>query len=218
MTERGTGPPIEVLLRRLIETPADFRAEPAFGRQSDPTTATDRNPDEGGEGGPIVVAAIVSDVLVSLGGRPLSVEEARRYKPRRSAAARNRLRATAIGAWLVAGFDAGAEPGLDEDRLGAVRIFLDQTVADLAELVDASTLADDPERREELARLLLRDLDLVPEGETEAQAGDRLTTLDSINRQRVMEQAREAERRAAEVRRALEEQRAAEAAAKASRE
>ena len=59
---------------------------------------------------------------------------------------------------------------------------------------------------------------VVPAGETEAQAEDRLATLDSTGRARVEAEARAAEERAREVRAAMERQRAAEAAARASRE
>ena len=70
----------------------------------------------------------------------------------------------------------------------------------------------------ELARRCVHALGLVPAGETQAQAVDRLNTLDSAERARVVAATLEAERRAEEVRQAMHAKAAAEAAAKASRE
>lgn len=209
------GPPIEVLIRRLIDTPTEFLAEPLFARRKKAVG-----------GSSVDVAAVVSDTFVALGGHPLKVDEARVFRPRKSARARNWLRCVLIGSWLVAHFDPSPDPSSDTNpgrntgspNLASVEVFLTHRLSELSDLVDAARLVDDAERREELARLLLRDLSLLPAGETQAQADDRLATLDSVNRKRVMDQARSAELRAAEVRRALESKRAAEAAAKASRE
>jgi hypothetical protein len=88
----------------------------------------------------------------------------------------------------------------------------------MADFVPARDLVTDPDRREELARRCLRALGLLPGGETAAQAADRLGTLDSVERARVIAATRDAELRAAEVRKAMQAQAAAEAAAKASRE
>ena len=69
-----------------------------------------------------------------------------------------------------------------------------------------------------MVRLCLRDLGLRPEGETEAQAQDRLTTLSTAERSRVLAAARQAEERARAVREAMAKQAAEEAAAQYSRE
>ena len=98
------------------------------------------------------------------------------------------------GAWLGTGLDA------------------------LAGLVAADLFVTDADRREELARLCLAALDLVPEGETGTQAADRLHALGSVQRNRVIQEMKEKERRAREVRKKMQEKRAREAAAKANRE
>jgi hypothetical protein len=54
-----------------------------------------------------------------------------------------------------------------------------------------------------LVRRLLHELDLRPAGETAAQAADRLQTLDSAERERVLREAAKAERRAQAVRDAM---------------
>ncbi len=76
----------------------------------------------------------------------------------------------------------------------------------------------DPDRREELSRLCLRALNLRPAGETAAQAQDRLTTLNTVERQHVIAAARAAEERARQIREAMAKQAAEEAADKWSRE
>jgi hypothetical protein len=72
----------------------------------------------------------------------------------------------------------------------------------------------DPDRRMELARWVLAGLGLVPEGESEAEAADRLAALDSVSRARVLAETRAAARRAEEIRAALRAEAAAEAAAR----
>jgi hypothetical protein len=76
----------------------------------------------------------------------------------------------------------------------------------------------DPKRREEIVRSMLAMLELLPEGETEAQADDRLTRVSSAQRKRLLAAAREAEARAEVVREALAAKAAQEAADKYTRE
>ncbi len=83
---------------------------------------------------------------------------------------------------------------------------------ELAELVKAPQLIADSDRREELSRLCLKALDLRPAGETAAQAQDRLTTLNTAERQRVVAAARAAEERARQIREAMAKKAAEEAA------
>jgi hypothetical protein len=98
------------------------------------------------------------------------------------------------------------------------KLLLSEALTGLAKLVRPDSIINDPDRREELVRLCLQGLDLVPEGETAVQAADRLTTLDSVERERVIRQTRQAEARAREIREAMARNRAEEAAARYSRE
>jgi hypothetical protein len=79
-------------------------------------------------------------------------------------------------------------------------------------------MVGDPDRREELVRVCLAELGLRPRGETVAQAMDRLNTLDSVERKRVVDQTREAEARARQIREAMARRAAQEAAARYSPE
>src|SRR5262245_60012946 len=68
-SEPDEGSPLEVLLRRLLETPAEFLAEPRVG------TA-----------GEVDVAAVVWDVLRDLDDRPLDEAELAPFRPAGTAA------------------------------------------------------------------------------------------------------------------------------------
>jgi hypothetical protein len=175
------GPILETLLRRLAECPAEFLAQPRIG-----------------SAGTVDTAAVVSDLLHDLGGPPLSEVEAALFRTDERAQ-RNRLRAVLVACWLL------HDPWFcAEGRFAAgARQFLAKEVGELAKLVQAPQLISDPDRREELARLCLRTLGLRPAGETAAQAEDRLTTLNSLERQRVIREAQAAEERARQVREAM---------------
>lgn len=184
------------LVHRLAACPDDFLAPPRVGGS-----------------GTVAVAAVVGDTLHGLDAELPAEWLASLSPPAADDASTNWLRAVLVTCWLathpaLAGLVRG-------DQLLAL---LAGDVHRLAGLVRADHLVADVDRREELARLLLRAAGVVPAGESAAHAMDRLATLDSATRLRVEAEARAAEERAREVREALERKRAAEAAARASRE
>ncbi|AKF07018.1 hypothetical protein [Sandaracinus amylolyticus] len=191
-----SGPDIATLVRRLAETPEDFLAAPRIGAS-----------------GVIDVAAIVGDVLWEVSGQPMDRSSLTPLDEAHASRA-NLLRLRAIAAWLF------HEPSLRRPELAKAMLafLLAKELEELATLVDASLFVRDPERREELARRALLALEMVPDGETEAQARDRLSSLDSVERTRVIEAARQAEARARRVRVEMARKAAEEAAAKVSRE
>ena len=195
MTE---GPPLERLTQRLQACPAAFLRPPRIGDQ-----------------GEVVVEAIVADVLRRLAGDPLArvsvaplVRTGRRPKPVGA------LRLALVTAWLVA----------DDAFLGApevvrrARTLFEEGLEPFAEVVPADDCVTDAGRREELARYVLSALSLRPQGETDAQAADRLATLDTVARLRVVRESQLAEERARRIREAMERKAREEAAAKAMRE
>jgi hypothetical protein len=93
-------------------------------------------------------------------------------------------------------------------------LFLADGLARLARLVKPERLLRDADRREEFVRLCLKLLDLRPNGETEIDAADRLNSLDSFERERVVRATAVAERRAREVREAIARRQAQEAASR----
>lgn len=182
------GPPLETLLRRLADTPPDFLDAPRAGGTGD-----------------VAVAAVVNDLLARGPGRA-SLSELQRFEGGREEA--GRLRMTLLMTWLLA--DGSLQPHLASRA--AVLALLDGTAAELAALAPVTKYLHDPDRREELVRVLLARLDLRPHGETAEQAADRLSALSATERRRLLEASRAAEARAREIREALV-RKAAEASA-----
>ena len=191
------GPPLETLTRRLAECPPEFLAEPRIGAA-----------------GSIQVAAVVSDLLRDLGGQPLSPAEAAAFQSDRPKADRNRLSLALLGCWVLHDPWFRARPG----TAPMAQRLLAGGLTELAQATPAGQFVADPDRREELARVCLREMGLRPAGETLAQAKDRLMTLNAAERTRVVKAARKAEQRAADIREAMRRKAEEEANAKATRE
>jgi hypothetical protein len=192
------GPPLELLLRRLAETPSDFLGTPVFDGKGD-----------------VNVAALIVDVLASHGHAIAPADLAQLNRPAGNAKLRqNWLTLAAVTCWLL------HETPLATKRLShqALRTLFFETSLALAEEARAEQYLYEDDRREELARTVLRDTGLRPRGESIAQAQDRLHALSSVERRRLVEAARAAEKRAREIREALERKAAEEAADKYTRE
>lgn len=182
------GPPLETLLRRMADTPPDFLDDPRIGAS-----------------GQVFVAAVVNDLLAHGPGRA-SLSELQRFEGRGADA--GRLRMTLVMAWLLGDDALRTHSASRADLLN----LLDGTAAELAGLAPAAKYLQDPDRREELVRVLLARLNLRPHGETAEQAADRLSALSTTERMRLLEASRAAEARAREIREALV-RKAAEASA-----
>ena len=189
------GPPLESLTHRLAETPPDFLAEPKCGGT-----------------GKISVAAVVGDLLDMLGvdGEPVTLDAF----AGRDTKDRNRLSIALLFCWLL------SDGWFRAAKASAANIvaLLDATASELAGQAPALKFLQDPDRREEMARLALARLGFRPAGETIAQAQDRLTSISSTERARVVQAARAAEERARAVREALAKKAAEESADKWTRE
>ncbi len=187
------GPHIEALTRRLAECPREFLAEPRL---------------RGGRGEGVHVDAVVADLLEDLGAAaPVPPESLGPWEGPR-AQDRNLMRVTLVASWLC-----GDPYFVEAGRLAEpVRRFLATGLRPLSELVAADLFVSDPDRREELARLALSALELLPRGESAAQASDRLKSLGSVERARIIREMRKKE----EAARKLKEQMAAEAARQAA--
>jgi hypothetical protein len=186
-------PDIATLARRLADTPEAFLRSP---------------------GGEVDVAAVVADLLWAAQSRTPDLGELASLGASPAAARDNHQRLLLLCAWLL--YDpAFRKPELVPAMLALLK---SPSLVALAETVDAALFVSDSDRREELARRVVAGVGLVPPGETAAQAEDRLRALDSVERRRVIEAARQAEARAREVRAQMAAKAAAEAAAKVSRE
>jgi hypothetical protein len=194
-------PPVAPLadwLRWIAEMPAPFRAAPSA------------------HGGPTHVRAVVADLFETLFG---------------AAPAPALLGACAPGAgpvpgeqrrlgWMLAACHALWHPSLrggGADRAGVERLLV-QEMAAMAAVAPVDALDRDEERREELARRVVRAAGRSFPGEAAREAEDRLRQVDGVERHRVLVAAAQRERRAREVRDAMARKAAEEAAAKVSRE
>ena len=194
MTEEG--PILDRLTHRLAECPPDFLAEPRTGSS-----------------GGVHTAALVYDLLFELGGSWPNPSFVWHFSGT-TAPQRNWLRLVAVSCWLLA-----------DDWFVSQRRFAQQALpwlhnglSGLAEIVSADQFVSDQDRREELARLCLAALGLRPAGESENSAEDRLKTLDSVERVRLIKATQEQQKRARQLREAMRRKEAAEAAARATRE
>ena len=108
--------------------------------------------------------------------------------------------------------------GLSADQLE----YALQAPMDVLTVVAARQFVTDSDRREELVRLTLHNLELAPADEARADAEDRLSALDSMRRVRLLQEARAAEdarrKREAELAAELARKRAEEQAARYDRE
>jgi hypothetical protein len=186
------GPLLETLTRRLAECPAEFLAEPRIGNV-----------------GVVNVAAVVADLLQEFGAASSAVD-LMPFDGKYGTQSRNRLRLTLVAAWLLHDRWFTQQTGLAEPALN----FLSNGLKDLAEHAQAQKIVADPDRREELVRLCLSAFGLRPAGETPPQAQDRLATLNTAERQRLIKATRAAEERAQEVRRKMAEEAARRAESK----
>lgn len=189
------GPPLERVMRRLAETPEDFMAEPRIG-----------------ETGQVVTAALVGDLFHAL-GHQIAAADLKGFASA-SDMDRNRLMLVAVTVWLLAD-DWVATAAPDRTALAGL---LRERITDLAGAGKADAFVSDAERREELARTVLAALGLVPAGETEAQANDRLSAVSAAERRRLLRASRDAEERARAIREALVRKAAEESADKYTRE
>jgi hypothetical protein len=200
---KSEGPGLTSLTHRLAECPEEFLMEPAFpgveGRKFEKKIHT---------------AALVSDLMEALGGKPLASTDLAAFPRADSPESLNLLRLIQVCCHLF------YDPWFRERDgfAGFVLDFLKSGLTDVARVVAADLFVKDPERREELARFCLAGLGLRPAGESEAQALDRLTTVDSVERKRILEETRIARQRAEELREAMARKAAREAASKMTRE
>ena len=184
------------LMRRIAETPPEFLEEPRLGEQ-----------------GQVAVSAVIGDLCLGFGS-PAAAAQLDAFTRGTPAVDRNRLRVGLVLCWLLAEeWFRGA--GLDKTTLLPL---LADGARELAEHVAVEKFVADVERREELARFALARLGFRPQGESRAQAEDRLSSLSAAERARVLSAARAAEERARAVREALARKAAEESADKYTRE
>lgn len=179
------GPSVTALTHRLAAIPADFLAPAAMGQS-----------------GRVAVVAVVGDLLRELHGREPAMAILESLAAGGDESRRNWQQLLLIASWLLRDpwFVAHPPPA------SAVTGWLQSGVRELADMVKAERFVQLEEHREELARLCLKTMGLLPEGESANQAQDRLETVSTLERQRVKAAAQRAREESRKRREALEKQ------------
>ncbi len=169
---------VERLCRRLAETPAAFLRPVVAGKKGDM----------------VHVQAVIADFFRVRSTRSPTLSELEvfqrptdRNKKSKRRKARH-LQLSLITSWLLADEVFGRLP---DTRL--LELF-HNGLKDLSGLVMPRAFLEDADRREELVRVCLRKFKIRPKGETRVDADDRLETLDSVRRDRLMRRARAREK------------------------
>lgn len=121
---------------------------------------------------------------------------------------KNHLLSIQIGCWLFshASFAGG------KNVLQGMESFLFGVLAGLMPYVDHKDWIHDEDRSEEFIRLALASCNLMPGGESEAEAVDRLDALSTLKRRNVLQESNAAMQRIKEIRQKMAEAKAREAA------
>ena len=193
------GPALEALMDRLAAVPADFLKK--YGKTPDDANCT-------------YLPAIINDLLLDTGDSPLTADESEKTGKFRTGKNLQQL----IGILCHIYHD----PFFINNHVerGLIRgIFFSKRLASLAETADkADQFITDPDKREELCRIAVDAAGFYPAGEDEKKSRDRLAALDSIERKKILDKTREAQKRSREIREAMLRQEAEEAASKMTRE
>jgi hypothetical protein len=205
----AVAPSLSVLTRRLLDTPADFQLPGSLPPGEELASRSRKAPSVPLPLPDVHVRAVLADVLES---REVCFDAALLDSLLPPTASRNQQALTLLVAWLL------AEPGLPLPADPAAYARLAEELAQLAPELSAERCLVEDERREELARLLIGALGLVPAGETAAQARDRYTAVSTLEAVRLAGLSRAREQRAQAILAALARKAAEEAADKWSRE
>lgn len=120
----------------------------------------------------------------------------------------NHWRAIHISTWLLSHKSFSSTHKL-EDKLN---LFWFKDLSRASEYVNFMQWINDEERAEEMVRLLLNRCDIIPTGEEPDEADDKLASLSSAERHKVLTQSYEAHERIMKIKREMAEKKAREAA------
>ncbi len=163
----------------------------------------------------ISVRAVVHDLHETLCGVPPAADLLHAMTPKKlDRVQANRLGWTLRLCWLLWQGELRSQPV----EAAPLRKLLTIELPQVAKLVAVDALDSEADRREELIRRCLRALGRRLPGESKKQAAARLAQVNSVEANRLIEQAEGRAERAREVREAFVRKAAAEAAAKVSRE
>lgn len=120
----------------------------------------------------------------------------------------NHWRAIHISAWLLCHSDFRNAPVI-EDKL---YFFWFEELRNASAYVKFNDWIADDERAEEMVRLLLNCCEIIPNGENYDEAADKLSSINSADRHKVLKESYEAHERIMNIKREMAEKKAREAA------
>lgn len=120
----------------------------------------------------------------------------------------NHLLSIHIGCW----FFSQSSFVNDKSILWGIEAFLFGDLSEVERYVDYLDWIRDEDRAEEFIRLALKSCSLLPKGETEEEAADRLDALSTLKRRVVLQESNAAMQRIKELRQKMAEAKAREAA------
>lgn len=157
--------------------------------------------------------AIIHDLYLECCNDFPAADQLRPFRSQNQEGRRHRQLA-GIACWLL--YDACFHG--DHSHGKALLKFLKTELAELAQTVNPLRFVQDSDRREELVRRSLRAIGIVPVGESPTFAADRLLSLDSVERLKILAGTKAAEERARKLRQEMAAKRAREAAARVTGE
>jgi len=197
------GPALQALMQRVSKIPADFFIAPMSKMNG------------GGKVQEVSMPALIADLIYDMGGAFPQPDSLTSFLLNSKKDNQNYLHLVAICCYLFY-FEWFLEKGINSRKV--LEFLKSKKLVRLSQQIDYREFINDMERREELTRFCLMAVQLYPLGENTVLAKDRLATLDSIERQRIMKKSRKALEQARELREAMARRKAHEAASKMSRE
>lgn len=188
------GPSLELLLRRIAETPEYFLKE--LKKDNSPICQA---------------IVLIIEMYLKFG---LEASSSVIHELETNLTNANHRILAMICVWLL-NDDSLSEIKFNETQ---AKNLLIESLGTLANFSTPQKFINDQERREEFVRLVLGRLNYRPKGETKNQAIDRLSSLSIVERKRLIKESQEAEKRAREIREALARKAAEESADKWTRE
>ncbi len=185
-TKTGEKPTISQMIHHIKKCPSEFLRRPIQNKIGETHTA-----------------ALVNDLLRSLSNQPTAVATFA-LDPQSHTLAE--LHLMQISCWAL------SHPFFSRVDTRLIAGFLKTGLKQVAGLVKTESWITDEERAEELARMIFSACNEIPAGESSSEAQDRLTSVDTVNRIKVIEKSRKAMERAKELRRKMAEEKAREAA------
>lgn len=199
------GPPILVLMQRLLQTPREFLFSPLF--ELSPTRKNLKNS--------IYLPALYSDLCFFISNEFANPEDLKFFKLENNSQNINLLNIYALAVYLLHFPFFQNKPFLKSK----LQVLFEKKLVAYNEILKAEKFIIDSEKREEFCRFILYHLGYIPESETERYALERLTSLDSIERIKLISDARRAQiAREEAIREAIRKREAEEAASRMSGE